>query len=66
MTRRTDFTAEEKFKAACRELEWRLRVYPGRVAQDSMSRREAEYQIDVMRAIAADYNKLAQERERLL
>jgi antibiotic biosynthesis monooxygenase (ABM) superfamily enzyme len=66
MARRTEFTAEEKYKAAQRELEWRLRVYPGRIAKDLMSRREAEYQIDVMRAIARDYNKLAQETERLI
>jgi hypothetical protein len=66
MARRTEFTAEEKYKVAQREVEWRLRVYPGLVAKGSKSQQEAEYQIDVMRAIAADYNKIAQETERLL
>jgi len=64
--RRTEFSAEDKYKVAQRELEQRLRVYPGHVAKGTKTRQWAEYQIDVMRAIARDYNKLAQEKERLL
>lgn len=66
MARNTVFTAEQKHRVAQREVEWRLRVYPGRVQKQLMSREQAEYQIDVMRAIAADYNKIAQETERLI
>jgi hypothetical protein len=65
MARRTDFTAEEKHKVAQREVEWRLRVYPHRVAIKKMSRQEAEYQIDVMRAIAKDYRELERATEQL-
>lgn len=65
VTRRTEFTAEEKHKAAQRELEYRLRVYPGWVARKKMTRSFAEYQIDVMRAIAKDYRELSQATEQL-
>lgn len=65
MARRTEFTAEQKHKVAQREVEWRLRVYPNRVAKGTMSREQAEYQIDVMRAIAKDYRDLERKTEQL-
>lgn len=63
--RRTIFTAEQKHKVAQREVEWRLHVYPGRVQKRTMTREQAEYQIDVMRAIAADYRDLSRATEQL-
>lgn len=65
MTRRTEFTAEEKQRAAQREVEQRLRVYHRWVAKGKMTQAFAEYQIDIMRAIAGDYLKLTRATEQL-
>jgi len=58
-------TYEDKMKSAERELKQRLYVYPRRVAAGKMSKPLADREIEIMRAIAADYAKLAQT-ERLL
>lgn len=59
------FTATEKLEAVRRELNWRNKVYPRRVAEFRMTPQEAKFQIAVMEAIAEDYERLAQS-ERLI
>ena len=66
MTIATDsFTATDKLQAVRREIEQRVRVYPRLVLAGSMTQKYSDFQIDVMRAIAADYEQLA-AKERLL
>ena len=45
----------QKTRAIRRELALRERVYAKRVAQGIMNQKEAEYEIDIMRAILKDY-----------
>lgn len=59
------FTAEEKYKAAKREVNFRKYVYPRRIEAGSISKENAAKQIAIMEAIAADYAELM-EKERLL
>jgi hypothetical protein len=59
------FTAAEKHRAMIRELEFRRYVYPKRVMAGKMSRREMDWEIQILEAIAADYAK-QMENERLL
>jgi len=59
------FTAQQKLEAVQRELNYRQRVYARRIAEGTMTLKKADYECDVMRAIAADYAKLA-DKERLL
>lgn len=59
------FTAEEKYRAAMREVGQRKKVYPNIVVRGNMTQEEARYQIDVMEAIAADYEEQA-KKERML
>lgn len=59
------FTAEAKLAAIRRELAYRERVYPQRVAAEKMSQTLANYQLRIMRAIEADYVELA-KGERLI
>jgi BioD-like phosphotransacetylase family protein len=59
------FTAADKHEAAVRELRKRKQVYPRLIMTRRMSQSEADRQIAVMEAIAADYAEAA-ERERLL
>lgn len=49
------FTATEKHHAVMREIALRKSVYPHKVKTGGMSQREADKQIAVMEAIAADY-----------
>lgn len=49
------FTAAEKRAAAERELKFRRRVYPRWIAAGKMTQKEADRQIALMEAIAADY-----------
>lgn len=65
MTERERFTAEEKHKAAKREVNFRKYVYPRRIEGGSLSKKEAAKQIAIMEDIAADYAELM-EKERLL
>jgi hypothetical protein len=59
------FTASDKLEAVRRELTFRRRVYPRRVADKRMTQQLADRQIALFEAIEADYQKLA-EGERLL
>jgi hypothetical protein len=59
------FTNEEKHKAVLREIKYRHHVYDRLVATGSMSQHDANLQIAIFEAIAADYAKAA-EAERLL
>jgi hypothetical protein len=59
------FSAADKHEAALRELKKRKQVYPRLIMTRRMSSEQAEWQIAVMEAIAADYAEAA-ERERLL
>ena len=61
----TEFTAEQKLKALEREVRLRQQVYPHRVSTHRMTQLQADYQIDIMQAIAADYQEAA-KKERLL
>jgi len=54
----------EKQRCAERELRYRMRVYPGRVAAGKMTEHEAQRQIALMEDIVADYRR-AVEREPL-
>jgi len=55
-------SAVDKLKCAEREVRWRLRVYPERIARGTMGEAEARREIALMEEIAADYRALA-ERE---
>jgi hypothetical protein len=59
------FIAEQKLQAIRREIRWRSRVYPNRLQTGRMSQKEADYELAVMGAIEADYEKEA-DKERLL
>lgn len=59
------FTAQDKRDAVLRELGFRRRVYPRKVADGTMTPALADRQIAVFEAIDADYARLA-EGERLL
>ena len=59
------YTAQEKLDAVEREIRQRGRVYGRMVATVNMTKKKAEYEIDIMRAIAEDYRALAQ-KERLI
>lgn len=59
------FTNEQKYQAAVREVRQRRKVYPHIVIRGNMTQEEARYQIDLMEAIAADYEELA-KKERLI
>jgi hypothetical protein len=61
----SNFTADEKRREALREVEMRKAVYDRKVTMGTMTRREADRYIAIMKAIADDYAKLA-EKERLL
>jgi hypothetical protein len=53
------FTAEEKLKAVRREIRLRECVFPSRVRDGRMSQAEADYQIEIFREIARDYERIA-------
>lgn len=59
------YTAEEKHAAVERELRYRRRVYPRRIADHQMSQELADRQIAIFEEIEADYRAQA-EKERLL
>ena len=59
------FSAEQKRKAAEREVAMRKRVYPRWVADKRMSEHSANEGIAIMEAIAADYAE-KEKGERLL
>jgi hypothetical protein len=49
------FTDDDKRAAAEREVKWRKRVYPRRVADRRMTQEQADREIAIMEAIAEDY-----------
>jgi hypothetical protein len=51
------YTLTQKIAALERELRFRFRVYPRRIAQGLMSQVTAAYEIEVMKAILDDYRK---------
>lgn len=51
------FSLERKLKAIERELGYRSKVYPRRIAQGKMKQREADEEIGVLEAIADDYRR---------
>jgi hypothetical protein len=53
-------TAHDKHRAILREIEMRRSVHPRRIATGSMTKQQADREIAVMEAIAADYEKLAE------
>ena len=53
-----EFTADEKRKAALRELAQRRHVYPRLVTQHKMTQAEADYQIGIMDAIRALWSSI--------
>lgn len=59
------FSAEAKLEEIYRELRLRRQLYPRWVASEKMKATDADYQIEIMQAIAADYEQLAQ-KDRLL
>lgn len=59
------WTEEEKLACLRRELKQREYVYPRRVEAGKMSRPKMEEELDLIRAIIADYEGRAQS-ERLL
>lgn len=50
-----DFTPADKLKAVERELGYRRRVFPRRVEQQKMKQTDADREIAIFEAIAADY-----------
>lgn len=50
-----EFTPTEKLKAVEREVGFRRYVYPPRVAAGKMKQADADAQLAIMEAIAADY-----------
>jgi hypothetical protein len=60
-----EFTAQQKLDAVERELKFRIHVYKRRIEEGKMTLKKADYECDVMRAIALDYQKLA-DKEKLL
>jgi hypothetical protein len=61
----TTFSAAEKHKALIREIGFRRTVYPRRVQAGKMTQAQADKQLAIFEAIAADYAELA-EGERLI
>jgi hypothetical protein len=60
-----NYTADQKHRAILREISWRKRVYPRRVAEGKMSAQLAHDEVMIMEEIARDYAALA-DKERLL
>ena len=59
------FTAQQKLEAVERELSFRKRVYERFVSEGKMPKGKADWEIGIMKEIAADYRSAA-EKERLL
>lgn len=51
------FTREQKAKAIKRELGYRRKVFPRRVADGKMLQSDAYYEIGIFEAIADDYRE---------
>ena len=53
-----EFTNEQKYKAANREVGKRKWVYAQLVARGKLSRQDADYEIAIMQEVAQDYYAL--------
>lgn len=53
----TDFTPDDKFRCAARELKMRKQVYPRWVQINKMTQEQADHEIAVMEAIVEDYRQ---------
>jgi hypothetical protein len=60
----TQVPTAAKLKVIEREIALRKNVYPKRVLRHEMSQHEADYQIEVMEAILADYKALLRHESR--
>lgn len=56
---------DAQIKAVQREIRYREFVYPRRVANGKMSAADADYQLEVMKAVLTTLEQ-AQEKERLI
>jgi hypothetical protein len=54
-----EYSARDKLKAVEREIRYREHVYPQRVKAGKMTQRDADFQIDIFKAIAAEYKPKA-------
>lgn len=61
----TEFSNQQKLEAAEREVKQRVRVYKRLIETGKMTLEKANYETDIMRAIADDYYRLA-AKERLI
>jgi hypothetical protein len=52
-------TATDKLHCAERELKYRQRVYERLVERGTMTKRQCDRELELMQAIAEDYQKLA-------
>lgn len=50
-----DYSADDKLRCVERELRFRRVIYEKRVARQSMSQQQADWEIGCMEAIASDY-----------
>jgi hypothetical protein len=61
---RPEFSDTEKMACLLREIHYRLRVYTRMVQQGKMKQDKADYEIEVIRAIAQDYqNKINEQAD---
>lgn len=49
------YNDRQKLAAIDREISFRVRVYEKKIAEGKMTRQDADYEIGIMKAIAADY-----------
>lgn len=59
----TAFTARDKQRCADREVALRVNFYKKKIAAGQMTRRAADREVDMMREIAEDYRRLADDEE---
>ena len=55
----SDVSVQAKIVEVERELRFRERVYPRLISQDKLTKRQADEQMLIMRAILEDYYRLA-------
>ena len=55
-------TIDDKLQCVVRELGYRYRTYPQKVAKHKMSQSEADHELRVMETIVEDYRRSAQVR----
>jgi hypothetical protein len=53
-------TIDDKLQCVVRELGYRYRTYPRKVAKRKMSQSEADHELRVMESIVQDYRRSAQ------